>query len=43
VFVAGDNPSVSCDSRALGPIPKDAVEARLLFRYWPLDRIGRVE
>lgn len=42
VVVLGDNASRSAgDSRELGPIPLPAIEARIVFRYWPLTRIGR--
>lgn len=43
VFVVGDNRQFSCDSRVFGPIPENAVEARIVFRYWPLSRFGRVD
>jgi signal peptidase I len=43
VFVVGDSREFSCDSRVFGPIPESAVEARIVFRYWPLSRFGRVD
>jgi signal peptidase I len=39
-FLLGDNRGSSCDSRDYGPVPRDALVAKLLFRYWPLSRIG---
>ena len=37
VFILGDNRPVSHDSRAIGPIPIDAIQGRVLFVYWPLN------
>lgn len=34
-WVVGDNPAASDDSRAFGPVPRELVRARVLFRYWP--------
>ena len=39
-FVLGDNRSVSQDSRAFGPVPRDAIFARVFLIYWPLGRFG---
>jgi hypothetical protein len=38
----GDNRPNSCDSREYGPIDEDALVARLVFRYWPPSRTGRI-
>lgn len=38
VWLEGDNGAVSSDSRHFGPVPLDALEGRVLFRYWPLLR-----
>ena len=40
--VAGDNPAASDDSRRFGPVPRHRFLGRLLWRYWPLSRMGRV-
>lgn len=40
LFVRGDNPSVSLDSRQWGCLDEDLVIGRPLFRVLPLNRIG---
>src|SRR3954451_8830914 len=40
VWVEGDNPFGSTDSRDLGALPPDAVTGRVLLRLWP--RPGRI-
>jgi signal peptidase I len=40
-FVLSDDRSNINDSRTWGPIPTDFIAGRLLFRYWPLNRLGR--
>ncbi len=42
VFVMGDHRSVSLDSRssAIGCISEEQIVGRLVFRVWPLSRIG---
>jgi len=37
-FVMGDNRSNSNDSRAFGPVHRNAIVGRAWLRYWPLDR-----
>lgn len=38
--VAGDNQAASTDSRTFGPVRH--LQGRVLFRYYPPDRCGRV-
>ena len=44
-FVMGDNRNNSQDSRAegIGPINKDILEGRVVFRLWPLKSFGRID
>jgi signal peptidase I len=44
VFVLGDNRSVSIDSRhtAIGCVTSEQIVGKIIFRVWPLDRIGPV-
>jgi hypothetical protein len=35
VWVEGDNPFGSTDSRSVGPLPADALLGRVVFRLWP--------
>jgi nickel-type superoxide dismutase maturation protease len=42
LVVAGDNPNVSRDSREFGPVPPALVVGRVVFRYLPAGRRGRV-
>ena len=43
-FVMGDHRSVSVDSRntAIGCVADEQIVGRILFRIWPLNRMGRV-
>lgn len=43
IFVLGDNRESSTDSRIFGCIPKDRVESKVLFRFWPLNKFGKVK
>jgi nickel-type superoxide dismutase maturation protease len=38
----GDAPEASTDSRAFGAIPLSAIRWRVVFRYWPPQRAGRL-
>ena len=38
LWLAGDNPSASDDSRVFGAVEPSAVSGRVLFRYLPLRR-----
>ena len=40
VFVLGDNRPESRDSRMFGPVPVSEIEGRVLFIYWPPERVG---
>ena len=42
VFVLGDNRSVSIDSRhtAVGCVTSEQIVGRIVFRIWPLTKIG---
>jgi signal peptidase I len=40
-FVMGDNRFQSCDSREFGSVPRESILSHAVFRYWPLDRLGR--
>lgn len=44
VFVMGDHRSTSVDSRntAVGCVSQEQIVGRILFRIWPLDRMGAV-
>ncbi|MDA8309097.1 MAG: nickel-type superoxide dismutase maturation protease [Actinomycetota bacterium] len=42
VTVAGDNPAESTDSRTFGPVARDRVWGRVLYRYSPATRTGRI-
>ena len=37
VFIIGDNRPISYDSRAIGPVPIEHIDGRVIFIYWPLD------
>jgi len=40
VEVLGDNDQESTDSRAFGPVSLAAVRGRVIYRYFPPDRVG---
>lgn len=41
-FVMGDNRPCSHDSRRVGPIPRNAIVARVCCVFWPLRRCRRI-
>lgn len=45
VFVMGDHRSISVDSRssAVGCVSEEQVVGRLVFRIWPLNKIGKLD
>ena len=40
VFVLGDNRNQSFDSLDFGPLSYEQVYGKIIFRYWPLGRLG---
>lgn len=42
LWVLGDNPAESSDSRLFGPVPAGRFRGRVVFRYWPLSQLGIV-
>ena len=42
VTVLGDAPDASTDSRTFGPVRRDLVLGRAVYRYWPAERRGRL-
>lgn len=39
-WVVGDNSDRSTDSRAFGPVRREAIRGRVLLRYWPIGRLA---
>ncbi len=44
VYILGDNrlPHASLDSRSIGPIKKKKVVGKVIFRYYPFDKAGKL-
>ena len=42
VTVAGDNPDASTDSATFGPVARQSVVGRAIYRYHPPERTGRI-
>jgi signal peptidase I len=41
-LLLGDNPALSTDSRHFGAVPRARITGRVLLRYWPNGRRGRI-
>lgn len=41
-WVLGDNPALSGDSREFGPVSDERFRGRVVWRYWPPGRAGRI-
>jgi len=42
LFLLGDNRNNSEDSSVWGFLPAENVRGKVIFRYWPLSRLGRI-
>ena len=42
-LVLGDNREISKDSRSVGLIPKEEIQGKAVFRFWPLNKISTVK
>ena len=42
-FVMGDNRNGSTDSRDIGPIKREQIKGKAIFRIWPLKRFGTID
>ena len=43
VFAMGDNREGSKDCRTFGCIPLERIESKVVIRFWPLNKFGKVE
>ena len=42
IWVEGDNKENSLDSRKFGPITKNLIQGKIIFRIWPLSLFGKI-
>jgi signal peptidase I len=42
VWVVGDRPMASVDSRAFGALPLERIRGRVVYRFWPPERSGPI-
>lgn len=42
VFAMGDNRTKSVDCRRFGCIPLDKIEGKVVIRFWPLNKFGKI-
>lgn len=42
-WVMGDNRQHSSDSREWGPVPRENIVGKVWLRYWPLEKLGKIE
>jgi signal peptidase I len=42
-WLLGDNAGASLDSRAFGAVPPERLRGRVVYRYWPPSRAGRIQ
>lgn len=43
VFAMGDNREGSKDCRAFGCVPLEKIESKVVIRFWPLNKFGKVD
>ena len=43
VFVMGDHRNLSTDSREIGAVEEDSILGKVLFRFYPFEKFGKVE